>query len=85
MLLYVLLLSPKQPIAPVISSSVAPAANLPPLQSKAGIMVQANYAAFDLERAGKRATKLSFQFSYCGAALCALVCMHQQTQRDHLA
>lgn len=37
-LLCVLLLSPKQPIAAVISSDAA-VANLPPLQSKVGIVV----------------------------------------------
>lgn len=79
--LCVLLLSPKQLIAAGISSSDVPVANLPPLQSKAGIMVQANYTEFGLERGSRSCTKLSFQFfPLWGSSL--LVCEHQQTQRS---
>lgn len=69
-LLCILLLSPKQPIGAVISSSDVPVANLSPLQSNAGIMVQANYTEFGLERAGRSCTKLSLQFfSLWGSSL----------------
>lgn len=81
MLLHVLLLSPKQPITPVITSA-APAANPSSLKSKAGIIAQVNYAVFAMKRVGGSAVKLAFQFSYCGTPLCALVCMQQQTRRD---
>lgn len=83
MLLCVVLLSPRQPTAPVISSSASPAANLPPLQSKAGIAVQANYAVFGLERVLQNYT---FNFLTVGQlSVHCSVCTSKPEEIHHLA